>query len=181
MVAARERHGREPAGRNGDVTVGHAGQYCGTCATRKLAIRRRLWPDSGHRWPDAGQAAGCRTPWTKQRWQRAPGYPPPMVTALPGRCAACGKTGPASRTRSFLCNECVHPSEVRSYCSRCKTRTTYAQEGHEAVARLLASSDVAVDNSLGLIIVLATCAECRAEDEPVGRVLVYQIGEPADI
>lgn len=90
-------------------------------------------------------------------------------------CTVCGRQGPSHRTRNFLCEDCVHPLEIRSFCTQCRNHTTYPLEAGFALLRALFPEQ---PPATGVVIHFPHCFEC-APNGPDAFVRVYRIRDIA--
>lgn len=95
-----------------------------------------------------------------------------MSASVQGKCQVCHRLGPASQEDDFLCGECAHPEEIRSFCAGCGQRSTHPLE---AVSALF--SAYKLDPAFaqpGAVIRLVYCGpDCRSE--PSTQVEFYAI------
>ncbi|GEM_PF-4473343 len=82
---------------------------------------------------------------------------PVLADAKP--CVCCGQT---ARTRHAhpLCDACVAPGEIRSYCARCKARGAYPPEDF---IRVMSSHYPQVEFAPGMAVRLPACAACTSD------------------
>ncbi len=78
-----------------------------------------------------------------------------------GRCSVCQATGEPDHAKVLLCEDCVHPDEIRSYCLGCGARRSYAPE---SLAALLSAHALNREVSPGTVMRLERCgvAQCIA-------------------
>lgn len=90
---------------------------------------------------------------------------------MPGQCSVCHIVGPPDRSDDFLCEDCAHPDEIRSFCASCgDRRTLVAEMGLEWLAVLLPE----VPHECGTAIRLERCPAC-APGVGLGVVEVHRI------
>lgn len=91
---------------------------------------------------------------------------------MPGTCSVCHVVGPPDHVDDFLCEECAHPAEIRTYCASCGARKTLVPEmGLGFLATLLPE----VPHETGTAIRLERCPACAAPEQGLGHALVYRI------
>ncbi len=82
---------------------------------------------------------------------------------IQGRCWACNAPGPEGTERNFLCGQCAHPEEVRSYCAGCRRRRSYSRTELELLCQ---TYDINQPIEPGIVIVLTHCAHCHQAPAP---------------
>lgn len=80
-----------------------------------------------------------------------------------GRCTICHVVGPPDRTTDFLCEDCVHPLEIRTFCARCGQRETLdTAAGLTFLARIMPE----VEHATGTAIRIERCMQCDPDHAP---------------
>lgn len=88
-----------------------------------------------------------------------------------GQCAICHIVGPPDRTTDFLCEGCIHPLEIRTFCAGCGQRETLDTiAGLAFLARIMPE----VAHSTGTAIRIACCIRCDPDRAP-GRCHVERL------
>ncbi len=76
-------------------------------------------------------------------------------------CAVC--EGGREQGEILLCTRCLHPSRVRTYCTRCTGRLDLSLEEAQT---LFAHADLKIDRA-GIVFRLNGCAVCQPHTSPM--------------
>jgi hypothetical protein len=80
-----------------------------------------------------------------------------------GQCAICRVVGPPDRTTDFLCENCVHPLEIRTFCAGCGARATFDPiAGLAFLSRIMPE----VTHATGTAIRTECCTQCDTNRAP---------------
>ena len=91
---------------------------------------------------------------------------------MPGHCLVCRCVGPPDRKQNFLCEECVHPLEIRTFCASCGAHTTLETAGG---LQLLAELFPDHMHDVGTTIRLERCPTCAAPGQALGTAQCFRI------
>lgn len=87
---------------------------------------------------------------------------PPLLLDAPKACVCCGDVRPTAHQEP-LCDSCVHPEEIRSYCAKCGARGTYPLDDF---IRVMAQHHPQVTFHPGMTVRLPACADCNEDGRP---------------
>jgi len=80
----------------------------------------------------------------------------------PKGCVCCGASA-ATAHRRPLCDACVSPDEIRSYCAKCGARGAYVPEDF---IRVMSTHYPEVAFERGMVVRLPACATCNGDGRP---------------
>jgi hypothetical protein len=86
----------------------------------------------------------------------------PLRLAAPKACVCCGDVRSTTH-RSPLCEACVAPEEIRSYCAKCGTRGVYPLDDF---IRVMMEHHPQVEFRPGMVVRLPACAACNQDGRP---------------
>ena len=84
------------------------------------------------------------------------------VLSGPKACICCGTPAP-TRHRDPLCDACVAPDEIRSYCAKCGARGIYPLEDF---IRVMTAHYPGIGFAPGMVVRLPACATCKDDGHP---------------
>lgn len=87
---------------------------------------------------------------------------PVPLLAAPKPCICCGAVRPTPH-RAPLCDACVDPSEIRSYCAKCGDRGRYPTEDF---VRVLKEHYPDQEFAPGMAVRLPACKSCKDDGRP---------------
>ncbi|MEK7545992.1 MAG: hypothetical protein AAB554_02840 [Patescibacteria group bacterium] len=99
---------------------------------------------------------------------------PDVIPPCQKSCVCCGKES-ASNRRQPLCDVCVAPGEVRSYCAKCGARNAYHTDDF---VRVMSAHYPEISFAPGMAVWLPACARCYGDGRPSvppGNVRFYGI------